>query len=581
MCLQRGDPSQRSGRRSAATRPLAASAIAILSVLAATGWLGASAASTAAAASTASPASPPRPVISWKTATPASSPPPLAYATAAYDADNSTVVLFGGRAADGTLSSSTWVWNGSTWAQDHPAHSPPARELASMAFDPTLHQLILFGGQAADGSLLGDTWAWNGASWIQVGAAGPAPGAREAAVLAFEQSGSLLLFGGTGQAGGGDSSSTSSLPGLPAPPTQTALADTWLWTSAGWIRSTASGPPARSGAVAAYDGSNGTTVLFGGEANPTSAGEPKPLADTWVWNRSGWAATKPPSAPPPRFAAAADDFPPLGGPLVLAGDGTSGGLGDAWVWEGDQWVQPAMRGTSSPRIGEAAAYDAASQTMVVFGGEGGGGSTLGDTILVGVVTPPPVPTTADATTTTVTRSTTTTTKPGSAPTTKPAGPGAHRTVPRKSTTTLAPGRRSIVPAPTPALQTNRERVEPGHTVQISGVGFAPGSLVTLSFHSAPAALGAAVVGANGTFSKVVTIPAGAAAGEHHLTATGTTPSGGTAILSAAVTVVAPAHKGISTVDTLALVGLAILIPVAAYLLMAGAGMWRRRRPAPG
>jgi hypothetical protein len=139
-----------------------------------------------------------------------------------------------------------------------------------------------------------------------------------------------------------------------------------------------------------------------------------------------------------------------------------------------------------------------------------------------------------------------------------------------------------VPMPTPALQTNKDRVEPGHTVQISGVGFAPGSLVTLSFHSTPAAaLGVAVVGADGAFSKVVTIPAGAAAGEHHFTATGTTPSGGTAILTAAVIVVGPAHKGVSTAATLALVGLAILIPVAAYLAMAGVGVWRRRRQVTG
>ncbi|HEX6395754.1 MAG TPA: kelch repeat-containing protein, partial [Acidimicrobiales bacterium] len=83
----------------------------------------------------------------WSILSPSSSPPALQDASAVYDSDNKTVVLFGGLTSQGTVSDSTWVWNGSTWTDYSPAQieEPPGRYLASMAFDPALHQLILFG----------------------------------------------------------------------------------------------------------------------------------------------------------------------------------------------------------------------------------------------------------------------------------------------------------------------------------------------------------------------------------------------------------------------------------------------------
>lgn len=567
MRLQRACPSPRSGPRrpDRALRSVSSAIVAGALVLVGFGWAGAG-------------ADPSPPVLSWARATPANSPPPLAYSAAAYDADNSTVVLFGGIASNGALSTATWIWNGSTWAEAHPAHSPPGRELASMAFDPSLHQLILFGGQGKDGTLLGDTWAWNGVSWIQVAASGPSPGPREAAPMAYEHSGSLVLFGGTGPAPDTTTSSSTSIPGLGPPSgSDTVLGDTWLWTAAGWVPSTAPGPPARSGAAMAYDQTNGTTVLFGGEATPTSAAAAKPLSDTWVWKGSGWGEAKPAAAPAGRFAGVADGFAPLGGALLVAGEGASGAAADAWVWNGATWSQAAIRGSSDPRIGAAAAYDPATQSMVVFGGEGGGGSVLGDTNLVSVAPPAIVTTTAARQTTTTTGSTPSTSTPRSAPTTSPHSSTSRGTVALGSNTTVAPGAGGGAQAAGPQLQTDQQKVQRGDTVEVSGTGFAPGSVVTLTFHSTPASLGSAVVALNGTFSKIVTIPDGAAPGQHHFLATGKAPSGATAQLSTAVMVLVPHHKGIPTVTTLALLGLALLIPVAAYLGMAGAGAWRRRQ----
>ena len=601
-------------RRCRAVRPLLRGTTAgIAALLAGTSLLAGVAGTAAHAAPAAPPASPPPPAVVWTRAAPPVSPGPLAYASAAFDADTSTLVLFGGVGADGTLSGATWVWDGSTWTAPVVKSSPPARELASMAFDPVLHQLILFGGQGSGGTLLDDTWAWNGASWYQLAVNGPSPSARESAALAYDGSGNLLLFGGTGaQEGAAPAPTTTTVPGLspaaPTPettaaapqkeaataapateaataapqqetatPTPVALGDTWRWTSSGWVPWTGTGPPARSGAALAYDRARATTVLFGGESTAASDPAAKPLGDTWIWSGSKWAQARPADAPAARFGAVADGFPTLGGVVLTSGQGAPGGLSDTWVWNGSTWVQAAAAGPASPRTGAAGAYDAARQEMVLFGGRGGGGGTLGDTALMKAAPPKTPPTTA-STTTTVPK------KPAASVPVHPPTTPAKRPTTSPAPTTAAP-RPVIQPAPVslgpppaaPALDLSRSQAPPGASFLLSGRGFAPGSMVRLTFHSVPSLLGWARVDAGGSFSKVVSVPPRAPAGQHHIVADGTMAAGGAAQIEAAVTVVPADDPGTPLSTTLLLVGLALILPLGAYLGMALAGTWRRRR----
>jgi hypothetical protein len=507
------------------------------------------------------------------------SPPPLAYAAAAYDGDNSTYVLFGGVTQQGGLSATTWIWNGTKWSQPQTVE-PPARELASMAFDPKLHQLILFGGQSADGALLGDTWAWNGASWVQIDQpTSAAPPAREAGGLAYDQAGNLLLFGGTGYTATTTPSTSSTTLGIAnttesAPAAaMTALSDTWEWTANGWVQRSVSGPTARSGPALSYDSHDGTDVLFGGEATPAATGQARVLSDTWLWNGSKWTQAKPATSPPARFAGVAADFPPLGGALLLSGNGGGGDLGDAWVWVSGKWTSATIQGAPAARQGATGAYDSAKDYVVVFGGTGGGGGTLGDTGLVALAPPKNSPTTAAATTTTT---------PKPAPTTVPPR-STTTTVPRSSPVTGAnPGTTPTPPGPAPNsslyLETSVRTVHGGSSVRLAGAGFAPGTAVQLTFHSTPALLGWATVDGSGHFSKVVDVPANATTGTHHIVASGRDSKGGATELTAAVFVMSTAHHGISTATTFFLLGLALLIPVGAYLVMAGLS-WRRQRAA--
>ena len=449
------------------------------------------------------------PTVDWTTATPSASPPPLTNAAAAYDPDSSTLVLFGGvDSLSHTLSDQTWIWNGSTWTEAKMgAGQPPARQWAAMAFDSALHELILFGGQAENGTLLNDTWAWNGVSWVEP-ETGISPEPRSGAALAYDRSGNLVLFGGTGYGPGGGSASTTTLPPIGSP--TITRADTWEWTSGGWRQAPtqATPPPARAGAVISYDGTNHTTVLFGGSSTSSGANPAKLLGDTWIWNGSAWAATKPAHAPTARAGGAGDWFPTLRGMLIVGGQGANGNLGDAWVWSGSDWLQAKVVGADPARSWGAGGFDVRTAALTVFGGTGNGGSTLGDTGLLTEAPAGPVATTS-------------TTKPSTTTSTS-----------RSTTTGNTGSSSSVVPSSR----------HPSHTPTVTR---APNPLPPK-----PTAITSLT-----TIDRTAGGPSGqtdASSSGHH-------------------------QKAPSSTATLSLVGLAVLIPVAAYAGMEGLGLWRRRR----
>ena len=99
--------------------------------------------------------------LNWTRQAPASSPPARANAAIAYDAATGTVVLFGGRGANGPFGD-TWTWDGSTWKKQNPAAHPSARVSAAMAYDAATGNVVLFGGVGIAGGSVpsGDTWTW-------------------------------------------------------------------------------------------------------------------------------------------------------------------------------------------------------------------------------------------------------------------------------------------------------------------------------------------------------------------------------------------------------------------------------------
>jgi hypothetical protein len=517
--------------------------------------------------------------LTWSPLPANSGPPPLSFASAAYDSDNNTLVVFGGVKADGSFSNDTYVWDGSTWTSYPGAQfpAPPKREKASLAFDPQLHQLILFGGEGPDHKGLGDTWAWNGISWYEelLQESAPIPAPRYGASFSYDGSGDLVLFGGVSNPAwasasttttsststSSTSTSTTTAPGHPID-----LKDTWLWTSGGWVPSNAEGPSGRDGAVMAWDSTSHQVVLFGGNRAGSA------LADTWVWSQSRWAKQAPSFVPPARSYAAAFDEPAAKVLAVFGGGLGRAFLDDTWEWTGTTWAPASVHGTPPARNGAAAAFLSSLNEGVVLGGVTASG--LGDNwILTHGSTPPTTTTTSTSSSLPPTNGTGPTTQAppsSSTSTTRPVSPTAI-TIPRSRVAGLSQRWLSASP----------NSVHRGERIVLTGSGFKPGSEVTITFHSAPVQEAPAYVGAYGTFNAEVAVPSTADGGTHHFEASGVTPNGQTTEVSAAVHVAGPVPGPVTTAtEKLVLVSVAILLPVAAWLAMSTAGLlhrWRRSR----
>jgi hypothetical protein len=74
------------------------------------------------------------------------SPPARSEHAMAFDAARGVVVLFGGKAADGSLLGDTWEWDGNAWTERQTAHSPTPRAGLAMASAPRPYGVVAFGG---------------------------------------------------------------------------------------------------------------------------------------------------------------------------------------------------------------------------------------------------------------------------------------------------------------------------------------------------------------------------------------------------------------------------------------------------
>lgn len=137
----------------------------------------------------------------WTQLSPANHPSARAYGAMASNA--TTAVLFGGKNFDGPLSD-TWKWNGTNWTQVTGlvpgVTCPSARYGASMAYNANNSTWVLFGGVTVNG-YSNETWTFNGTTWTNATSANPyaKPLPRANAQMAYHTaSTSVVLFGGLG-----------------------------------------------------------------------------------------------------------------------------------------------------------------------------------------------------------------------------------------------------------------------------------------------------------------------------------------------------------------------------------------------
>jgi hypothetical protein len=119
----------------------------------------------------------------------------------------------------------------------------------------------------------------------------------------------------------------------------------------------------------AYDPATGTMLLFGGQSNRY----PCYLGDTWSWNGTTWTELSPSASPPARSYAPMAYDAATRTVLLFGGEGMSsqgeyGGLSDTWSWNGTTWTKLSPAASPGGSDSDSMAYDAATGTVLLFGG---------------------------------------------------------------------------------------------------------------------------------------------------------------------------------------------------------------------
>jgi hypothetical protein len=237
-------------------------------------------------------------------------PVPGAGFAVADDPATNDIVLFGGVNDD----ADTWLWNGASWTLAHPANSPPGRFDASAAYDPQTKTVLLFGGLDTVATGIHDTWSWNGSTWkaLDSGAGGPQVG--QGSDMAWDSANNQMVLV-TSSIGTGSTSATWIWAGnhwqrasdLPAsalytplwfdpitrsliavaccdgpPPSTGAVNSTWQWSGRQWSLLHTPGDASIDGSSLADDPATGALMLC--TCGSSIATEPT-LTE---WNGTSW-----------------------------------------------------------------------------------------------------------------------------------------------------------------------------------------------------------------------------------------------------------------------------------------------------
>jgi len=314
-------------------------------------------------------------------------PPPLAFHSAVYDKKANAMYVFGGSSNLTKLgiSDHTFTVTGvtlTTGAHQFVLGGPPVRYSQSLVYDSSTNSMFLFGGQHANTNLnFNDYWQTSGIvggpnlKWSLIVPTGVAPAVRFGHTGLYDSaSNRMMVFGGA--------------LGFPSP----CANDYWILQNANntlkpaWISVATAGtaPAARTRHVSAYDAATNSLIIFGGYDCATGY-----FNDVWVLsganNASGtpiWTQLAPSGvAPSARQSSSAVYDAATISLIVFGGDAGSSPFADIWVLSHASgsggtpvWTQlTASNKGAAARSGHTATYDATNNRMTIYGGWGGRG----------------------------------------------------------------------------------------------------------------------------------------------------------------------------------------------------------------
>jgi hypothetical protein len=122
------------------------------------------------------------------------------------------------------------------------------------------------------------------------------------------------------------------------------------------------------------------TLTFGAAALAVcgAMGMAPPAAQAGPAAASAWTKQAPATYPAPREDASMAYDAATRTVVMFGGDGTNRPLNGTWTWDGTTWTKQAPATSPSARSDASMAYDAATRTVVLFGGHNRNGM-LGDT----------------------------------------------------------------------------------------------------------------------------------------------------------------------------------------------------------
>lgn len=268
-------------------------------------------------------------------------------ATAAYDPERGTVVLYGG-ATHEVAFSDTWALLGWRWSRL--ADAPPelgSRTGAAMAYLPWMHGLALVGGhRSADSMPSGDLWRLTEDGWQRQLAVDPRLARKNHLFVAEPEVDSAIVVGDRDR----------------------ILEHVRLNPALNWVDLGDDGPTNRGGQAGALDAFNGCVWVFGGHEHIPMAANSD---DLWCWNGMSWRrVAKRDPWPAARTAAAMTYDPIRRRTLLFGGERTIDGVPErGHEWDGEQWHELAVEGPRPRDVSShVLVYDEASEAVVLFGG---------------------------------------------------------------------------------------------------------------------------------------------------------------------------------------------------------------------
>jgi hypothetical protein len=331
-------------------------------------------------------------VPSWARVSPSGDAPAAVMEhSAVLDASGNVLIVFGGARGDmgstPVLSNEVWTLSradgtGGTgdWRRLDPDGDPPfPRASHSATYDAGSNRMTVFGGNPAVGYCgydLNDVWVLagadgsGGARWIALAPSGSAfPSGRSDHTAVYDPgSNRMIVFGGVVQCGAPNN-------------------EVWILTNANgrdaapseWIQVAPLGfpPEARFGHAAAYDAVTNRMIVFGGQGGGGGR-----LNDVWTLSNANgltgapeWSFVATAGAPPtPRANATAVYAAASNRLIVYGGDGI---LGDAWSLSNANrsepstpaWSQLFPTGEIPPARGShTGVFRPSSSRMIIFGG---------------------------------------------------------------------------------------------------------------------------------------------------------------------------------------------------------------------